>query len=80
MMVIVNATVKKKSNYTTSNMVIIFDDSLFSTKNFVKISLGRYCNHGISALRPLYVIKPTQEKATLLFGAFMLSICVQNSL
>ena len=43
--------------YTKSNMVPILDISLFSTDNFVKISVGRSCNHGILMLASLFVTK-----------------------
>ena len=43
--------------YTKSNMVPILDISLFSTDNFVKISMGRSCNHDVSALASLFVTK-----------------------
>ena len=43
--------------YTKSNMVPILDIYLFSTNNMVKISVGRSCNHDISALASLFVTK-----------------------
>ena len=43
--------------FTTSSMVLILNISLFSTDNFVKISMGRSCNPGISALAYLFVRK-----------------------
>ena len=46
--------VKSQQIYTKSNMVPILD---ISTDNFVIISVGRSCNHGISALASLFVTK-----------------------
>ena len=46
---------KQNKCYTKSNMVPILDISLFSAENVVKISVGRSCNHGISALASLPV-------------------------
>ena len=58
-------------------MVPILDTSLFSTDNFVKKSLGMFCNHGISALALLFVIKNQHMcKPTVLFGALVPLICV----
>ena len=48
--------------------------SLFSTDNFVKISIGRFCNHGISTLASLFVT----DAYTTLYGALMPILCVQN--
>ena len=45
-------------------------------RHHVKISLGRTCNHIISALALLLVIKTKTELETLLFSALMPLMCV----
>ena len=48
---------KQNKCSTKSNMLPTLDIFLFSTDNFTKISMGRSCYHGISALASLFVTK-----------------------
>ena len=80
MMFTVNIMVKPKIlSYTTSIMVLILDISLFPTDNFEKISWGRSCNHGISALASLFVIKNnTWVRNCLIWHVIAITMCLKT--
>ena len=62
---------------TTLNMVLLLDIYIFSTGNFVKISLGSSCNHAIAALASLFVIKTnTRVRNCLIWRVSVIIVCL----
>ena len=59
-------------------MVPIFDISLFSADDLVKQALGIYCNHGISALASLFVIKNTIFRNCLIWRVYSITMCLKT--
>ena len=60
-------------------MVPILDISLFSTDNVEKISRGRSCNHGITALASLFVIKTNAKvRNCLIWRVDVITMCLKT--
>ena len=60
-------------------MVRILDISLFSANNFEKISRGRSCYHGISALASLFGIKTnTRVRNCLIWRINAITMCLKT--